>query len=166
MKLISLDRVIELSFKTSLAYFVFFFSFSIVPYAQALWQHSSQAVKVFEVEKYVVIAETKVTVEVADSESELAKGLSGKKTLAPGTGMLFIFDTNDTHGIWMKNMLFPIDVIWIAENMQVVHLEQNIAPNTYPTSFKPNRPARFVLEVPAGFISEEGIKNGDLLTVF
>ena len=166
MTKITLDRIIELAFQTSLAYFVFFFSFSLVPYAQALWQQTANAAKVFEVKNYVVIGETKLNVQVADSESERERGLSGKSSLNPGTGLLFVFDETGAHGIWMKDMLFPIDIIWIADNMQVIHLEENVSPDSFPTVFRSERFARFVLEVPAGFISEEGIKSGDLLTVF
>ncbi len=166
MTRISFDRLIELAFDTALAYFVFFFSLASVPYAQALWEQTAQIGKAFDVKNYVVIAEARVQVEVVDSDTKREKGLSGRTSLKPGTGMLFVFDESAKHSIWMKDMLFPIDIIWIADNMQVIHLEENISPDTFPLVFEPSRPALYILEVPAGFVSEEGIKNGDLLTVF
>ncbi len=166
MTRISFDRIIELAFDTALAYFVFFFSLASVPYAQALWEQTAQIGKVFDVKNYVVIAEARVQVEVVDSDAKREKGLSGRASLNPGTGMLFVFDESAKHSIWMKDMLFPIDIIWIADNMQVIHVEENISPETFPVTFQSDSPARFVLEVPAGFISKEGIKYGDLLTVF
>ncbi len=166
MKPITLERIIELAFNTSLAYFVFFLSFASVPYAQALCQETTDVAKSLQGSNYVVIGETKLAVEIADSDAERVRGLSGRASLEQGTGLLFIFDTSDIHGIWMKDMKFAIDIVWVADNMQVVHIEKNVTPDTYPTVFKPNRPARFVLEMPAGLVSKEGIKYGDLLTVF
>lgn len=166
MKTITLDRIIELTFNTSLAYFVFFISFASVPYAQALWQETTSAAKLLQGSNYIVIGETKLIIEIADSDEERVQGLSGRASLNPGTGLLFVFDDVNTHGIWMKDMKFAIDIVWIADNMQVIHIAENVTPDTYPTIFKPNRPARYVLEVPTGLVSKEGIKLGDLLTVF
>jgi len=166
MNTITISRIIELAFNTSLAYFVFFLSFASVPYAQALWAQTSAAARSLQGNNYVVIGETKITVDVADSPSERTQGLSGRASLRPGSGLLFIFDEAAIHGIWMKDMYFAIDIVWVADNMQVVHIEQNVTPDTYPTVFKPKSPARYVVEVPAGFVAEEGIKMGDLLTVF
>ena len=66
--------------------------------------------------------------------------------------MLFVFPDNDQHGIWMKDMKFPIDIIWISENYNIVHVKKDATPESYPTVFKNSKPARYVLELPAGSI--------------
>jgi uncharacterized protein len=109
------------------------------------------------------------SVKVADTEEERRQGLSGTAGLAPRGGMLFVFDENDQHGIWMKDMNYPIDILWISENYNIVNIKKNVSPDTYPQVFKNNKPARYVLELPAGSIDEYSF-NGlsqiklDLLT--
>ncbi len=166
MKKITFGRILELAFNTSIAYFVFFISLASVPYAQALWQGTNEVAETISGSNYVVIGESKLKVEIADSEEERVRGLSGREGLERKSGLLFVFKKSDIHSIWMKDMKFSIDIIWIADNMQVIHIQENVTPETYPATFSSDRPARFVLEVPAGFVSKEGIKNGDLMTVF
>ena len=101
-------------------------------------------------------------VEIAQTPEQQRIGLSHRTKLAEGHGMLFIFNTDDTHSIWMKDMHFPIDIIWIDNTMKVIHIEQNIAPDTYPHSFTPPTPARYVLEVPAGYTKERvAVREGN-----
>jgi len=91
-----------------------------------------------------------VRANIADSRPELEKGLSGIASLPANTGLWFVFDTSDYHGIWMKDMKFAIDIAWIDDQYRIVHTQHNVAPETYPTVFRPPVPARYVLEVPAG----------------
>lgn len=74
-------------------------------------------------------------VELALTEAERSKGLSNRESLAPNTGMLFIFDTPGEYGFWMKDTLIPLDMIWISESKHIVHIEKNVQPSSYPTSF-------------------------------
>lgn len=98
---------------------------------------------------------------VADSPIERARGLSGTNFLNNKNGMLFRFEEADEHGIWMKDMTIPIDIIWIDEQNRVVSIKENVSPDTYPTVFKPDAPAKYVLEVTAGYVATNKIKIGD-----
>ena len=98
---------------------------------------------------------------VADSEEERMMGLSGKKFLPTNTGMLFEFDKNSDCGIWMKDMLFPIDIIWLDKNKRIVSKVSDAEPSTYPKVFYPPEKCMYVLEVRAGLIKERGLKLGD-----
>lgn len=89
---------------------------------------------------------------VADTKEERSKGLSGRAGLDARQGMLFVFPENDQHGIWMKDMKFPIDIIWISENLRIVDIKRDASPDSYPESFTNVRPARYVLELSAGSI--------------
>lgn len=104
-------------------------------------------------------------VEVADTAYLLQKGLSGHAPLGTNEGMFFVFGTPDKYGIWMKDMLFAIDIIWIDEDFKVVHIEKNISPDTYPTIFYPNIPAKYVLEVSAGQSEAVNLKIGDSVKI-
>jgi uncharacterized protein len=104
-------------------------------------------------------------VELARTEAERAKGLGGHDPLGPEDGMLFVFAQAAPHAFWMKGMTFPLDIMWI-EDGQVVHLEHDLPPSgpeetdaTRPV-FVPQAPARYVLEVNAGFAEAHGIGVG------
>ena len=79
--------------------------------------------------------------------------------------MLFVFAEADRYGFWMKDMLFSIDMFWLDDKGQVVHLEEDVSPETYPDVFYPMVPARFVLETNAGFALEHSITIGTPLVL-
>jgi uncharacterized membrane protein (UPF0127 family) len=78
------------------------------------------------------------------------RGLSGRASLAEGSGLLFVFDRADTYQFWMPDMHFAIDIIWIGEDKRIVDISEGVTPESYPTLFRPRLPARYVLEVNAG----------------
>lgn len=99
---------------------------------------------------YVELNGQKINVTLAKNDAERQLGLSYTKSLAINSGKLFVFDELGMHGFWMKDMNYPIDIIWFDENWSVVGLESNLAPETYPKVFYPKKPARYVLEINAG----------------
>ncbi len=103
-----------------------------------------------------------VEVDVAASDVTRSKGLSDRKSLAAGQGVLFLFSRPDKYVFWMKDMNFPIDVIWFKDG-EIVDLITNIEPagkgEQVPT-FAPLFAADSVLEVPAGFAEEHGLRLG------
>ena len=111
--------------------------------------------------KGVVIGGKTFFVEVARTKSELEKGLSLHAPLLDDRGMLFIFTNEDFHGFWMKDMLFPIDIVWIDSNLVVINLEKNVLPEDYPKIFRPETKSLYVLEVSAGQTSLLKIDVGD-----
>ncbi len=109
----------------------------------------------------VILGGKVFNVEVADTKMLLEKGLSGHAPLGQYEGMFFVFQDSNKHGFWMKDMLFSIDIIWIDENLKVVHIEKSVSPQTYPTVFFPTVPARFVLEISAGEAQRLSLDIGD-----
>lgn len=97
---------------------------------------------------------------IADDELSRVRGLSGIASLADDEGMLFAFMKDDFYGIWMKEMLIPIDIIWMDKDFNIVYIEQSVSPDTYPKVFFPKKPTRYVLEIRAGLAAELGIKIG------
>lgn len=94
---------------------------------------------------------------VATSATELQKGLSGTSQLAPSQAMLLVFGSDEKWSIWMKDMNYPIDIVWLDANKTVVHVAKDIGPDSYPQSFQPNKPARYVVELAAGTVDQRGI---------
>lgn len=105
----------------------------------------------------------KISVEIAQTYAERVKGLSGREDV-PGDGLLFVFENDGLHGIWMKEMNFPIDIIWIDKNFKVVDIKKEVKPETYPEVFKPKPEARYVLETEANFSESFGISIGSEVT--
>lgn len=111
----------------------------------------------------------KVKVEIADTTAERKKGLSGRKSLEEDHGMLFSFEGKElTPGFWMKDMLFPLDIIWIKGD-EIVKIDKNVAiPGKKETTFKlyyPPVSVNYVLEVNAGFSDKNKIKVGDTVKI-
>jgi uncharacterized membrane protein (UPF0127 family) len=114
----------------------------------------------------IFIGSTALQVTVADEPEERMLGLSGVSSLRDFEGKLFIFDTDERHGIWMKDMLFPIDIIWIDKNLRVVHIQENALPASYPNQiFVSPIDARFIIEVNAYLVRSVNISVGDVLNV-
>lgn len=113
----------------------------------------------------VRIGNVPVRVEVADTPALWRQGLGGRDSLGDTNGMLFIFDTSGYHAIWMKDVRFPIDVIWVGEDFAVVDIVPALRPDTYPKTFEPRAEARFVIETNANYAESFGIKIGDMVTI-
>ncbi len=113
----------------------------------------------------VVFGTQRFVVEIVSTPDALEKGLSGHRPLTQREGMLFAFPKPDRYGFWMKEMTFPIDIIWLDENKKVVYIEKSVLPSTYPTVFYPPVDARFVLEILDGQSEIAGIRVGDFATV-
>ena len=101
--------------------------------------------------------------ELADTVAKRTQGLSGKENLPENEGMLFIFDAPNFVSFWMKDMNFPIDIVWINEEKQIIGWEENVDPNTYPATFSPKEEIVYVLEVNAGCIQRHDIQIGQAI---
>lgn len=114
--------------------------------------------------EYVVhIGEVALEVTIADSPEEREQGLSGVESLGDFEGKLFIFDTAGQYGIWMKDMLFAIDVLWFNEDLELIHVHQNLEPDSYPDVFAAPEPVRFIIETNAYFVDSLKLELGDRL---
>lgn len=100
-----------------------------------------------------------VLAEVVSTPEKHYLGLSHRRELPEGRGMLFLMNDLRYQVFCMRDMLFPIDIIWIHEG-RVAGLHKNLSP-TDTGNFRSPVPVRLVLEVPAGFADRHGIKPGD-----
>jgi hypothetical protein len=103
------------------------------------------------------------TVELADTPDEQARGLSGRDSLGEREGMLFIFAATVTPAFWMREMNFPIDIIWLTDDWRVADISPALSPTTYPQTFSPRAPVKYVLEVASGTAQNLNLKIGDLI---
>ncbi len=104
-------------------------------------------------------AQVRVRVEVARTDAQRAQGLMYRRSLEPGTGMLFLFPAPDTLKFWMRNTYIPLDMIFLGADRKVVYVEENAEPLT-DTPRGPDQPAQFVVEVPGRWARAHGIEPG------
>lgn len=108
----------------------------------------------------LAIGQAQLKAQVVVDEAERTKGLSGSKPLVDDQAMLFVFPAEDTWGIWMKEMNYPIDVVWLDKDKIVQHIVENAQPSSYPSIFRPAQPMRYVLEMKAGTVKHKSITIG------
>lgn len=112
---------------------------------------------------YLEINNTKINLIVSDTEGLRTKGLSDTKELKDNEAMLFVFAVPSKYGFWMKDMNYPIDIIWLDEDKKVVHIEKNASPESYPKVFFPPENSLYVLEFNGGFSTRNSITVGNFL---
>lgn len=96
-------------------------------------------------------------IDIASNKSTREKGFSRKSEIAVDQALLMIFPSEDRWDIWMKDMNFPIDIVWLNKDKKVVYIVKN-APIDNPTRvYKPETPALYVLELPAGTTTNKSI---------
>lgn len=104
-----------------------------------------------------------LSLEVADTPALQAHGLSDRLSMPRNHGMLFVFDPPSDPGFWMKDMHFPLDMIWLDANKHIVKIDSNVLPESYPNIFTPPGEIKYVIEVNAGVAAELGLSVGDIV---
>ncbi len=115
----------------------------------------------------VSVGTATVDAEAADTPAKLEIGLMGRTGLDPNAGMLFLFSNNERQAMWMKNMQFPIDIVFISDDLRVQRVYAEVPPCTAdpcPT-YVSDGPVRYALEVRAGFCAEHNIVRGAQVTI-
>lgn len=111
-------------------------------------------------------ADYPLDVELAKTNEEKSRGLMFRDSLAEGAGMLFINESPMVVSFWMKNMRFPIDMIFIGEDLKVKEIIHNAPPCPEAgvcSSYVSHEPIQYVLEVPANYSKKYSISRGDEL---
>jgi uncharacterized membrane protein (UPF0127 family) len=125
------------------------------------WRHQVAELPTAEIS----VGGVPLTVELAVEPEELARGLGYRDGLAPGTGMLFVFDGPAPRSFWMRGMRFCLDIIWI-EGGAIQGAAESVCPEPAGTadadlpSFRSPAPVTYVLEVPAGWLDHYGLGVG------
>ena len=149
--------------------FILFFIFSLNCLSHA---HSQETLKT------VCVKDVCVQAEVVDTDAARQLGLMFRENLPEGRGMLFVFEDEGRYGFWMKNMRFPIDIIWIDKGKRVVDIKPNLFPCQEAREsfaggdkeksceiFEPRAKALYALEVEVGFCRRNKIKIGDKVSI-
>lgn len=116
----------------------------------------------------VTIDNQNFSIEVATSSAQQQKGLSGRDKLPQAQGMLFVFKIMDRYPFWMKDMKFPLDIIFINDN-KIVSIVNNASPlkkdESNPPLYLPDGPITSALEINGGLAKKYGFKKNDTVTI-
>lgn len=100
----------------------------------------------------------RIEAEVVNTLSGRMRGLMQRDYLPPQRGMLFVFDADAQHCMWMKNTLIPLSVAFLDGQGRVINVEE-MAPGTEDNHCA-SKPARFALEMNAGWFGKRGVGAG------
>ncbi|MGK7345772.1 MAG: DUF192 domain-containing protein [Candidatus Nitrospinota bacterium M3_3B_026] len=103
-----------------------------------------------------------ITVELATTPERWARGLMFRESLAPGSGMFFIFPREERRTFWMKNVRFPLDIIFLDSGYVIRNIFESAPPCAAEPCerYRSGSPARYVLETPGGFCASHGVREG------
>jgi uncharacterized membrane protein (UPF0127 family) len=83
-----------------------------------------------------------------------------RRSMAPDSGMLFVFDSNELQRFWMKNTLIPLSIAFITRDSFITDVLE-MAPLDTTTPYASSKPARYALEMNSGWFQSHGIRPGD-----
>lgn len=98
---------------------------------------------------------------MAKTPEERSRGLMGRRYLGRDEGMLFIFETEDYHGFWMKDTLIPLSIAFIDRKCQIIGI-MDMTPLSLKSHFPP-KPSLYALEMNQGWFFSNGINIGDII---
>ena len=108
----------------------------------------------------VKIKDKAFNLEIADNITSRTKGLSGRDSLCPNCGMIFIYSKESIYPFWMKNTHFPLNIIWLDKNSKIIDIKQGQPENL--SILKNKTPAKYIIELPINGIL---LNIGDIINL-
>jgi uncharacterized membrane protein (UPF0127 family) len=108
------------------------------------------------------MGEQKLVAEVADEEAERETGMMFRKSMADGTGMVFVLDTPQQAKFWMRNTLIPLSVAYINRAGMILEIhdlqpkDETPVPSKFDTIF-------YAIEVPQGWFQKNSVLPGTMV---
>jgi uncharacterized membrane protein (UPF0127 family) len=148
--------------------FILYGALIVVVLALIIWRVSAANFSLpFVTQSHAQVNGKELSLMIAKDEKARMKGLSNRRSLNENTGMLFVFEKKDIYGFWMKNMNFPLDIIYLDGN-KVIDIKKNVPQaekdSENPPVYRPKKPANYVLEVNAGVADKLKITEGTTIT--
>lgn len=105
-----------------------------------------------------------IEIEVVRTIYEQQLGMMYRDSLADNHGMLFLSSNEEVRSFWMKNTRVSLDIIFVNSDKKIVKIHKNAKPLS-EQQYNSEKPARYVVEVRAGFTDHYGIKEGDKISL-
>ena len=112
-----------------------------------------------------------IQVEVADTPAARQRWLTFREDRLPlNTAIILVYDKPDLYSLWLLNIQFNIDLVWLDNKGNVVYIVKNAPPCKTPLdasdcTYKNTRPAKYVVAATSGFIAKHNIDNGSKLSI-
>ncbi|MCK5820262.1 MAG: DUF192 domain-containing protein [Bacteroidales bacterium] len=103
---------------------------------------------------------TSIDIEIADDDYQTQRGLMYRRSMREDRGMLFIFPDIEERSFWMKNTYISLDILYIDANKEIVSIAESVATKSEESIWS-GAPAKYVIEVVAGFVAQHQIEVGD-----
>jgi hypothetical protein len=115
----------------------------------------------------VLIGGLKIYADLADTPKKQINGLVWRSQLNDSEGMLFVFSSERSLNFWMKNMLIPIDIVFVTSDMKVINVYKSVPPCVDDPCklYASSKPAKYALELSAGFCERHGVHPGDSISL-
>lgn len=126
-------------------------------------EFSSKVRMLREKQKTLLLGNKEFQIILADTNELRTKGLSGSNPLGEDQAMLFLFDSPSKYGFWMKEMRYPIDIIWVNTKGKIIYIVKDAKPESFPEVFKPRDEAIVVIEIKGGLSKKVGLLEGDYI---
>jgi len=146
---------------------ILFLALILLAFCTGLWEARGadpRSVVILRPPQQKVVA--RFAVEIADEPGKWSQGLMNRRSLAAGSGMLFIFPESAVQDFWRKDTLLPLDMIFADARGKIITIQENappcLPPRTCPT-YRSTAPALYVLEINGGMARRKGIRLGDFL---
>ncbi len=159
-------RVKKLSFRSITPFVLIFF---IILSTMLLITSIKKTTQTQPLQTLTIQTQTKtllIDIEIANTPRKRAQGLMYRPSLEQNTGMLFVFPREQQQTFWMKNTLIPLDILFINTNLEIIEII-----TAQPCSHNPcfyytsSLPARYVLELNAGFSQRNNLSQSDRIIV-
>jgi uncharacterized membrane protein (UPF0127 family) len=102
----------------------------------------------------------RIDIELAQKEKEIQRGLMFRRSMEEDQGMLFLMPTEKPQSFWMLNTDLSLDIIFVNSDLEIVNIQANAEPRSLK-KLPSQLPARYVVEVTAGFCAKYGIRERD-----
>jgi uncharacterized protein len=152
------------TFKIVVLLYFFSNAFLLITYSNHDQKVSAQKDLSNTTSNFVKIKDRIIPVDLAITPDQQAMGLSFRNSLNASQGMLFLFHTPGDYSFWMKDMKFPLDILWINSDNNIVHIEKNLQPCVFILlcpSYSPHSISKYVLEVNSNYTIKNNITVGD-----
>ncbi|MEN0004551.1 MAG: DUF192 domain-containing protein [Bacteroidota bacterium] len=104
-----------------------------------------------------------IDIEIADNDREQERGLMWRRSMEENQGMLFLMEAEEMQRFWMLNTYISLDIIFLNSNFEIVTIQKNTKPQSLD-GVPSTKPAKYVLEVIAGFSDKYNLKEGDRIS--
>lgn len=144
--------------------FIFILALSALGFIGYFWYQNEYKNSTHKEFVTITLRNDEVELEVLRTWEEKVLGLSFRDSLPLKTGLLFVFTETNNPEIWMKDMKFAIDIIFVDKEGRIVQIFENATPESYfekpPRLFGTIESSRYVIEVPSGTVHDSGISAG------